>query len=89
MEKERAVLERYVAARLEREARLRLFPQLHQDPNPEEAQAYDRWYRAEGGARCGHCGLEYRHHPFSEDAGTREDGQPIDHRLCNGDVVHL
>lgn len=62
---------------LDREARLRLFQQLHQNDDPT-------WYRAAGGCRCELCGLTYHEHPIELE--TRTD---IDHRLCDGDVVHL
>ena len=61
--------------RLEREAVLRLFQQLHQDME-------DDWYRASGNMYCPHCGLEYRYHPIEEFFN-------IDQRLCNGETVHL
>lgn len=59
---------------LARDAKLRLFQQLHQDDEPE-------WYRAAGACRCSFCGLEYREHLDSVDG--------FDKRLCNAEVVHL
>ena len=53
--------------------------QMHQDDDPV-------WYRAAGGCRCEVCGLTYREHPLYEDHTYNVQ---IDHRLCNGDVVHL
>ena len=63
--------------RLERESVLRLFPQMHQDDEED-----CNWYRASGDMYCLHCGLQYRHHPVEEFFN-------IDHRLCNGEIVHL
>lgn len=65
---------------LGREARMRLFLPLHQDDEPE-------WRRASGGVICSLCGCEYRHHPYFDE--RTYFGHPVDHRLCNGDVVHL
>ena len=66
--------------RIEREVRLRLFPQLHQDDDPVR-------YRASGDMVCALCGLTYRNHPLFIEYIFWSD--PVDHRLCNGDVVHL
>ncbi len=55
--------------------KLRLFSQLHQSIDEE-------WSRANGAARCDLCGLTYQEHPV-------EDVYRIDHRLCDGMVVHL
>ncbi len=60
--------------RLQRDAKLRLFQQMHQDYEPE-------WRRASGGCVCEICGLKYRDH--------FDDTDGFDKRLCNGDVVHL
>lgn len=58
----------------------RLFEMLHQDDDPN-------WRRASGSMYCYLCLQKYRKHPyFDEQLST---GHPIDHRLCNGDVVHL
>ncbi len=65
----------YINRRLENEARLRLFQQLHQS---EE----DDWRRASGRMLCEYCGLMYRLHPVEEVYNT-------DNRLCNGTLVHL
>ena len=54
--------------------------QMHQDDDPV-------WYRAAGGCRCQICGLTYREHPLYDEQTMH--GKPVDHRLCNGDVVHL
>ncbi len=70
----------YVALKLGRDARLRLFEQLHQDMEED-------WHRAGGSVPCEHCGVEYRWHPIN-DTTKREDGSG-DHRLCNGMTVHL
>lgn len=67
-------------AKLQREAGMRLFLQMHQYDKPERR-------RAAGGVICSLCRCEYRHHPYFDER-TCFDG-PIDHRLCNGDVVHL
>ena len=65
--------------KLEVESRLRLFQQLHQDDDPE-------WRRAAGACICPLCKLEYRKHPHD----VAFDGYlNVDHRLCNGDIVHL
>jgi hypothetical protein len=53
---------------------------MHQDDDPV-------WYRAAGGCICEICGLTYREHPMYDEQTVY--GEPIDHRLCNGDVVHL
>jgi hypothetical protein len=37
--------------------------------------------------RCSLCGIQYRYHPHYEQNNFH--GHPTDHRLCNGDVVHL
>ncbi len=65
---------------LDRESRMRLFLPLHQDDDPERR-------RSSGGVVCHLCGCEYRYHPYFEE--QTYFGEPIDHRLCNGDVVHL
>lgn len=70
----------YLTKKLSREARMRLFQQLHQDDEPE-------WRRASGAVICPLCGCEYRHHPYFDEQTMH--GHPVDHRLCNGDVVHL
>lgn len=61
--------------RLEVESRLRLFQQLHQSIDEE-------WHRANGNIVCYKCGLTYYKHPVEEQYN-------IDHRLCDGTVVHL
>jgi hypothetical protein len=58
-----------------RDQRLRLFQQLHQDDDPV-------WHRSNGHMKCGLCGLPYRDHPVEEEYN-------VDHRLCDGRVVHL
>ena len=59
----------------------RLFQMLHQDDDPN-------WRRASGNMYCYKCLAQYRGHPlFDEQLGMVN--HPIDHRLCNGDVVHL
>lgn len=65
---------------LERDARLRLFQQIHQNDNYE-------WYRAAGGCICRNCGLTYREH--YDDLEHPLNSGEYDKRLCNGDVVHL
>lgn len=59
---------------------IRPFLLLHQDDDPV-------WYRAEGDCLCEVCRLPYRLHPYFDERTML--GSPIDHRLCNGDVVHL
>lgn len=58
----------------------RLFQQLHQDDDPN-------WRRANGSMYCYLCLLKYRQHPYFDEQTCF--GHPIDHRLCNGDIVHL
>ena len=65
-----------MSKRLEREARLRLFQQMHQDDDQ------DNWRRASGQMYCVYCKLQYWMHPV-------EEIYNVDHRLCNGDIVHL
>ena len=79
-EDERKTREVRMAVMMEREAKMRLFQQLHQDDDPE-------WYRANGSVKCGLCGVLYRCHPYSLEHPLW--GEVVDHRLCNGDVVHL
>lgn len=73
-------MNRYGIDRMAREVQMRLFQQLHQNDEPE-------WRRASGSMKCSLCRCEYRYHPLvDEQLGF---GEPIDHRLCDGDVVHL
>ncbi len=73
---DRAVL-RWQQVLLERESKLRLFQQLHQEPEyPTE------WRRASGRQRCLLCGLKYSDHPV-------ESIFNLDPRLCDGTIVHL
>lgn len=65
----------------ERELVLRLFQQMHQNPD-----AY--WRRASGKSICTHCGLTYSEHPVDMETPTYND-EPVDHRLCDGTIVHL
>lgn len=59
----------------------RLFEMMHQDDDPN-------WRRASGQMYCWFCLQKYYRHPyFDEQLGGVS--HPIDHRLCNGDVVHL
>jgi hypothetical protein len=64
----------YILNKLQRDSQLRLFPQLHQ--TCEEGR------RASGRMYCEYCGLLYSQHPIEEEYN-------IDHRLCNGSIVHL
>lgn len=64
-----------IVRKLEIDARLRLFSQLHQSVEED-------WRRASGSMRCECCGLLYRQHPI-------ENIYNIDHRLCDGTIVHL
>jgi len=61
---------------MNKEYALRLFRQLHQSED-----IYD-WRRASGEMTCKYCGLLYRQHPI-------EEVYNIDHRLCDGSIVHL
>lgn len=58
----------------------RLFEMMHQDDDPI-------WYRASGSMWCPLCGMQYRDHPYFDEHTMH--GHPVDHRLCNGTVVHL
>lgn len=58
------------------DARLRMFPQLHQ------SDGINDWRRASGKMTCQYCGLLYSQHPI-------EEIYNIDHRLCDGSIVHL
>jgi hypothetical protein len=58
----------------------RLFQQLHQDDDPI-------WHRARGDVYCWLCLQQYRKHPYFDEQTMH--GHPIDHRLCDGRVVHL
>lgn len=71
---------RWIEEKLGREARLLLFQQLHQDDDPE-------WRRGSGATLYRLCGLAYRYHYLFDD--TSHTREPTDHRLCNGNVVHL
>lgn len=73
---DQAVL-RWQQVLLERESKLRLFQQLHQEPEyPTE------WRRASGRQRCLLCGLKYSDQPV-------ESIFNLDPRLCDGTIVHL
>lgn len=74
-------LQHYVSNKLGREAKLRLFEQLHQDDETEMR-------RASGRMRCGLCCLLYREHPLDL-AGLDDCGASWAVRLCDGDLVHL
>lgn len=65
----------YIQTRLHRDIGFRLFQQLHQDDEPD-------WYRANGSMCCALCGVQYRFHPIDPNC-------EVDHRLCNGTLVHL
>jgi len=72
--------------RLEREARMRLFQQLHQNDDPDLGE---RRRRPNGKMRCPLCCCQYREHPpFLEEYGWGYGGD-YDPRLCTGEVVHL
>jgi hypothetical protein len=66
----------YVANRLYRDSKLRLFQQLHQS-----STADTEWRRASGKMICSYCGLRYQQHPVEEIVNT-------DHRLCDGTLIH-
>lgn len=83
------IRKRYIAIRLEREARLRLFQQLHQGLDTEDADRLGFFFRASGNVLCPHCGLEYRIHPYDEEGPVNSEGRPFHHRLCGGETVHL
>lgn len=90
MNNEQDLRERYVAERLAREVRLRLFQQLHQGPESEDADRYGLFLRsASGDVRCEYCGLEYRLHPYDMQGPVDDDGRHINHRLCGGETAHL
>lgn len=79
----------YLSLRLERESRLRLFQQLHQSPDFEDMDYADMWRRASGRMKCEICQLLYREHPLYDEYLFGDPyGEPTDHRLCNGDVIH-
>lgn len=59
----------------------RLFEMMHQDDDPV-------WRRASGQMYCWLCLERYRRHPYFDEQLGMQSG-PIDHRLCNGEVVHL
>ena len=65
-----------------REHGMRLFLPLHQDDDVVE-----RRRRASGSMYCTLCGCQYRYHPYFEE--LTYNVEPVDHRLCDGDVVHL
>jgi hypothetical protein len=88
MTEEENLLRAWTARRLEREARLRLFPSLHQLPEEEVCIAQRTWHRASGAQYCAQCNLTYREHPTAEEWRIAF-GENDDKRLCNGDVVHL
>jgi hypothetical protein len=67
---------------LSREQSMRLFLPLHQDDSVEENRR-----RGTGRVYCTLCGHHYRHHPYYDEVTYNSD--PVDHRLCDGDVVHL
>lgn len=73
-------IKEYATSRLRREVSMRLFLPLHQDDEPN-------WRRASGRMLCHLCGHSYQEHPYFDEPTCY--GEPIDHRLCNGDVVHL
>lgn len=66
-----------------RESSQRPFQPLHQDDDPT-------WRRASGGRVCHLCGCAYREHPLFENYDTHHlEHDSLDHRLCDGTVVHL
>ena len=67
---------------LEREWKMRLFLPLHQDDDVGNTRR-----RASGECLCYVCGVAYRNHPYFDEFTSC--GEPIDHRLCDGSVVHL
>lgn len=72
---------------LEREQRLRLFQQVHQSPDEESIYLGALWRRSSGYTPCEYCQLPNREHPlFDEFFGWNE---PVDRRLCSGEIVHL
>lgn len=76
-------------SRLEREVRLRLFEQLHQSPPHEDMVNDFTWRRANGHMRCQYCDLLYREHPYGEEDFQNIESGSMDHRLCDGSIVHL
>lgn len=75
----------WVREKLERESRMRLFQQLHQNDDPDCGEMRRR---PNGEILCGLCGLEYNHHPLFEEERSSDSFQ-TDVRLCTGEVVHL
>lgn len=73
--------ERWQQNRLDRWARMRLFFPLHQDDDPIRR-------RASGEMCCDLCGVQYTYYPYFDEQMFGDNG-PVDHRLCDGDVVHL
>ena len=59
----------------------RLFQQLHQDDDQENRR------RADKSCICSLCLEPYWKHPYFDEHTFY--GHPMDHRLCNGDIVHL
>ena len=64
-----------------RENTLRLFTGLHQNDNPD-------CRRADGRIYCEYCYLMFKEHPIDTERHYFNDSG-ADHRLCNGDIVHL
>lgn len=65
----------YIQLQHDKSLALSIFPQLHQSIDEE-------WRRSSGAMTCKYCGLLYRQHPV-------EEIYNIDHRLCDGTIVHL
>lgn len=75
----------WVTRKLFRDSSMRPFQPLHQDDIPE-----DRWRRSDKRMKCLFCGCQYWEHPLFEGYSERcIDRDILDHRLCNGDIVHL
>lgn len=73
--------ENFVAQKLAKQAKMRLFEQLHQDDVTEVR-------RASGSMRCELCGLRYRQHSLDL-RGLDDCGSSWAVRLCCGELVHL
>lgn len=68
------------------ETRQRLFGQLHQSPDEEAMWKAEIAYRANWFLLCTYCGLPYGEHPLYDEYVVY--GEPTDHRLCDGEVIH-
>lgn len=73
---------------LQRDMCQRTFQQMHQSPEYEDMTCAELYRRSNLYILCEHCGLPHREHPYYDEyLGLR--AEPIDHRLCGGEIVHL